>query len=111
MAHYANEFVVFNVKPPFQICETAEWRKIWETSLSHFPAACGSETRNIEVKVSGALAVAHYALRFTGLPGEPFWIRATVVYRRIDGQWLIVHEHSSVPFDPESLRPLFTVEG
>jgi len=25
-----------------------------------------------------------------------------VGYRKIDGTWLVAHEHSSVPFDPES---------
>ena len=39
------------------------------------------------------------------------WVRATLGCRRIDGEWKIVHDHESVPFDPEtgqaltSLRP------
>ena len=110
MVHYAGEFAVFNVKPPFQIRDAKEWRQVWETSLAHFPASFGTETRDLAVTVSGELAVAHYFLRFTGLPGEPSWIRVTAVYRRSGGRWLIVHEHSSVPFDPETLRPLFTLE-
>jgi len=27
-------------------------------------------------------------------------MRVTVGYRRIDGQWKVVHEHVSVPFNP-----------
>jgi ketosteroid isomerase-like protein len=111
MSHYAAQLVVFNVKPPFQIRRSEEWRRVWETSLSHFPASFGAETRDLTIAVSGELAVAHYALRFTGLAGEPFWIRATAVYRRIGGGWLIVHEHNSVPFDPETLRPVFPMEA
>jgi ketosteroid isomerase-like protein len=30
------------------------------------------------------------------------WWRATVCYRKIDGKWMVTHEHSSVPFDEES---------
>jgi PhnB protein len=26
------------------------------------------------------------------------WIRATVCLRRIEGEWKIAHEHTSVPF-------------
>ncbi len=110
MAHYPGEFAVFNVKPPFQIRDAKEWRRVWETSLAHFSASFGAETRDVVVTVSGELAVAHYFLRFTGLPGEPSWIRVTAVYRRTAGRWLIVHEHSSVPFDPETLKAVFSVE-
>jgi len=107
MSHYAAEFAVFNVKPPFQIRETAEWRRGWETSLAHFPASFGTETRELAITMSGVLAVAHYLSRFTGLPGERCWIRVTAVYKRIEGGWRIVHEHSSVPFDPETGRAVF----
>jgi len=71
MSHYAAEFAVFNVKPPFQIRGTEEWRRVWEASLSHFPASFGTETRDLAITMSGGLAVAHYLARFAGLPGEP----------------------------------------
>lgn len=28
------------------------------------------------------------------------WVRATLGCRRVDGRWLIVHDHESLPFDP-----------
>jgi ketosteroid isomerase-like protein len=37
MAHYEENAVVFNVKPLFQIRGANDWRRAWETSLSHFP--------------------------------------------------------------------------
>jgi ketosteroid isomerase-like protein len=30
------------------------------------------------------------------------WVRATLCLRRIDGKWMIAHEHQSVPFDVET---------
>ena len=30
------------------------------------------------------------------------WVRTTVCFRKIDGTWLITHEHNSVPFNPET---------
>ena len=110
MAHYAADLTVFNVKPLFRIQDRNDWRRVWETSLSHFPASFGTETRDLTIRVSGDLALAHYLLCFTGLPGDASWIRVTVVYRRTEGRWLIVHEHNSVPFDPETLRPVFALE-
>ena len=29
---------------------------------------------------------------------QDLWFRATLGFRKIDGEWTITHEHSSVPF-------------
>jgi ketosteroid isomerase-like protein len=109
MEHYAADVIVFNVKPPFQTRGATEWRREWETSLSHFPASFGVETRDLVVSVSGDLGVAHWLSRFTGMPGQPR-IRDTAIYQRYEGKWLVVHEHYSVPFDPETSKAVFTLE-
>ena len=41
--------------------------------------------------------------RTDGKEIDMYW-RATVCYRKIDGKWVVTHEHNSVPFDPESGR-------
>jgi ketosteroid isomerase-like protein len=101
---YAADAVIFNAKPPYQIRDRENWRDVWGSSLSHFPAAFSAETRDLAIDVSGDLAVAYYLLRFTEMPGNLPWIRETVVYRKIGGAWQIVHEHSSAPFDPHTLK-------
>ena len=30
------------------------------------------------------------------------WVRSTVCYRKIDGKWMVAHEHVSVPYDMET---------
>ncbi len=40
--------------------------------------------------VSGTLASAHTS---------DLWVRWTACFRRIDGVWLVVHDHVSVPAD------------
>lgn len=30
------------------------------------------------------------------------WWRMTIGYRKIDGTWMVIHEHNSVPFDTET---------
>jgi ketosteroid isomerase-like protein len=32
-------------------------------------------------------------------------VRVTDVYRRINGKWLVVHEHVSVPVDLNTMQP------
>ena len=39
------------------------------------------------------------------------WLRTTAGYKRIQGKWHIVHEHCSVPFDPETSRAVFTLKA
>jgi ketosteroid isomerase-like protein len=109
MEHYACDVIVFNVKPPFQTRGGKDWHHEWQTSLSHFPDSFGIETRDLVVIVNGDLAVAHWLYRFTGMPRQP-WIRDTAVYKRSESKWLIVHEHYSVPFDPETSKAVFAVE-
>jgi ketosteroid isomerase-like protein len=31
-----------------------------------------------------------------------FWLRATTGFRKLDGNWLITHDHVSVPLDLET---------
>ena len=38
------------------------------------------------------------------------WWRATQGFRRIDGKWRIVHEHSSAPFDMKSGKVSFDLK-
>ncbi|HKT89431.1 MAG TPA: nuclear transport factor 2 family protein [Candidatus Sulfotelmatobacter sp.] len=106
LRHYSPDAVIFNVKPPYQMANDDRWRRVWETSLAHFPAAFGAETRDMVVTLSGSLAVAHYLMRFTRL-GSQNWLRETVVFRKEQGSWKIIHEHSSIPFDPETSKVVF----
>jgi uncharacterized protein YndB with AHSA1/START domain/ketosteroid isomerase-like protein len=110
MANYADDAVIFNVRPPFQIAGCSEWEQVWQASLAHFPASFAMEMKNLRVTVSGHLAVAHYWYRFTGLPGKPSWIRNTAIYQRAGSDWRMVHEHHSVPFDPETSKAVFEFE-
>ena len=113
MAHYATETIVFDVKPPYQTRGADAWRRVWEACLPYFPAAFGTETRDLSILVSGDLALAHWLWRFKGKKDHPAmqtWMRNTAGYQRIQGRWQIVHEHCSVPFNPETSKAVFTLE-
>lgn len=65
------------------------------------------ELRDLQIHVSGELAVAHMVKRMAGTTetGDTpdFWFRCTTVFRKIEEHWVIMHEHSSVPFDMKTL--------
>ncbi len=38
-------------------------------------------------------------------PGQPpyeSWSRGTRIFRRINGEWIMIHQHVSYPYDPET---------
>jgi ketosteroid isomerase-like protein len=57
----------------------------------------------MSIVVSGDLAAAHFILpiKWTDKNGSHLERgRGTHIFKKIDGKWLIWHEHFSVPFDP-----------
>jgi ketosteroid isomerase-like protein len=57
----------------------------------------------LSVEVSGKLAAAHFIvpIKWTDKNGQHFErARGTHIFKKVDGKWLIWHEHLSVPFDP-----------
>lgn len=71
MSRYADEIVIFDVKPPFQTQGTEAVRQLWEDCLPYFPELSGMETRDLTVTVNDNLAVAHWLFHFTGEQDHP----------------------------------------
>jgi ketosteroid isomerase-like protein len=59
--------------------------------------------RHLSVTTNGELAFVHSLNHINvTLPSGPvdMWLRWTACFRQIDGVWLVVHDHVSVPIDP-----------
>jgi ketosteroid isomerase-like protein len=111
MVHYATDAVVFDVKPPFQTKGADAWRRTWEECLPYFPDSFGIETRDLKINTSGDLGFVHRLWIPTGVPEDHparAWLRNTIVCKRNHGRWKIVHDHWSVPFDPETSKAVLT---
>lgn len=72
------------------------------------------EIDHIQIEADGNLAVCSFLNHCGGIDektGEEQsgWVRGTQVYQKRAGQWLIVHEHFSLPFDMESGAALFNL--
>jgi uncharacterized protein (TIGR02246 family) len=112
MSRYADEIVIFDVKPPFQTQGKAAVRQLWEECLPYFPESSGMETKDLTVTVNGSVAVAHWLFHITGEQDHPatqMWMRATAACQKKDGNWQILHEHISVPFNPETSQGVLTL--
>jgi ketosteroid isomerase-like protein len=103
MAFYAQgEFTAFDLMPPFEFSGGAMWRRNWEEFYAAFDGPIGLDVTNLLVYAQVDLAVARFAARLSGtMYGQPLdsWVRTTICFRRIDGQWLMIHDHVSWPID------------
>jgi uncharacterized protein (TIGR02246 family) len=108
MAHIAPDVVVFDVVNPLQSLGVDAARKRLKEWFASFQGPIDYEIRDLRVTTNDNVAFSHSLNRVRGTKTDgghiEMWWRATVGYRKIDGQWLATHEHSSVPFDVESGR-------
>jgi len=106
MAHYAPDVLSFDAVNPLQNIGAAACRKRVEAWFSSYRSPIGFEMRDLSITTAADVAFSHSLYRVSGtlLDGGDItmWVRLTVCYRKIDGTWVVTHEHTSVPFDPES---------
>ena len=103
-------FVVFDLTPPPQfVGHKTEWKN-YEDFYSAFPGEVDIDVAQFAVTVDGTMAFSHEfdTWRVTDKDGKQlsFTGRETYVYQKIQGKWLIVHEHCSVPVDIVTGRAL-----
>jgi uncharacterized protein (TIGR02246 family) len=101
LRNHAADIVMFDVPPPFQTKGIEAYRKTWEMffSWSDRPIPFDFAEMNITAGDDVAFVVATLHCAEPGPDGaaRPLEFRLTVGLRKIDGQWIITHEHHSVP--------------
>lgn len=106
MRHYAPDVLTFDVVG--QLRQTGidgATRRITEWFAS-FDGPIGYEVRDFSATAGEDVAFATSVNRVVGTLKDgtdvDMWVRATICFARIDGEWRITHQHISVPFDPDS---------
>ena len=115
MSGQAPDVLSFDVVNPLQYIGSDATRLRAEEWMSSFQGPIGLEIRDLRVTVGDVVAFAHSLpnrVNGTTLAGGRvnMWLRSTSLYRKIDGEWLVTHQHSSVPFDGESGKASLQLE-
>lgn len=105
-ANYAPDVLSFDVINPLQYIGAAAIRKRLGEWFSSFEGSIGFEIRDLSITAGDTAAFSHSlnhvsATKTDGVKLDMWW-RETACYRKVDGKWLITHQHSSVPFDMEN---------
>jgi len=113
MSYYARQgLFVFDVTPPRQHVGWADYKKDFDDLFAAFPGPTAMKISDLAITVSGDVGYSHSVqdVHFTGKDGTKteVVVRVTDVYRKIDGKWLIVQEHVSVPVDLDTMKPDIT---
>ena len=110
MSLYEPDIVSYDMMPPLQYNGIDAYRKNWQMGFDCMASAVQFEMQDLHLTVGDEVAYAHWLNHMSGTDtdGQPFdnWVRWTTCLRKIDGRWLISHEHVSVPMDMETGKAL-----
>jgi ketosteroid isomerase-like protein len=99
---------MFDVVNPLQYTGQDAVRKRTDEWLSSFRDPLDYDIRDLNIAAGDDVAFCHSLNRVNGTTTDgnkiDMWWRATLCFRKIDGKWMVTHEHSSVPFDPKTGR-------
>lgn len=112
---YAEDVVSFDVGPPLGRVGAEGKCQNWEDVFTMFERPIGYEIRELTITLSSGVAFAHSLNRLSGTlkngrTTSGNWVRATFCLRKLAGEWLIAHDHVSVPVDFGSGRALLNLE-
>jgi ketosteroid isomerase-like protein len=103
MSLYAPNIVSFDIDPPLRYAGADNKRRAWREVFAAYTGPIAYEVRDLSVTTHGELAFAHSLNHVSGTlasgHASDLWLRWTACFRRIDGVWLVVHDHVSVPAD------------
>ena len=104
-----NSLFVFDVTPPRQHVGWNDYRNDWKDTFAGFKGQPAFSVNDLDVTISGDLAYTHSIQHVAGKLAKGGSITANVrvtdVLRKINGKWLIVQEHVSIPVDFTTMKP------
>lgn len=105
MKLYASDVAVFDVRPPLDVRGAEAYRQNFAQWFSQFEGPLNFEHIDLRIVPGESVAFCHYLGLVTGTrPGgghrSGYWVRGTTCFERRDGEWLVTHEHISMPAAP-----------
>jgi PhnB protein len=102
MEHAAPDILTYDLAPPLASRGADTYRKNLEAWFPTWDGPIGYKAKDLEITVGGDVAFSTSLNRIGGskTDGEQtqIWVRVTAGFRKIDGRWMVTHEHVSTPF-------------
>jgi uncharacterized protein (TIGR02246 family) len=101
LRNHVPDILMFDVPPPFQSKGLDAYRKTWELFFSWSSDPTVFDAVEMNVTAGRDVAFVTAAMRCAGGEStgefEDVDFRLTIGLRKLAGQWMIVHEHHSIP--------------
>ena len=111
--HYAPDIVSYDAIAKLEFVGREAYTEHWRACMEMCEHMV-FEPQPATIAASGDVAFAYSLARCGGIgpDGKEHmgWMRGTQALRKVNGRWLIVHEHYSAPFDPISMKILEDLE-
>ena len=108
MALYAPDTITFDLMPPSQVDSAERYRKNFERWFAAMPGPIDYEMNDLRITTGDDVAFCHSLghVKATRANGEKadYWVRVTVGFQKRHGQWLVIHDHVSMPIDMQSQK-------
>jgi uncharacterized protein (TIGR02246 family) len=101
MTHYAPDVVVYDVFPPLETRGTDGYRKNFERWFAKMSGPIEYEMEGMRVSLGESHAFCHYVGHIRGVweggQKADYRVRVTTGFQKVNGQWMVAHEHVSMP--------------
>jgi len=103
LADHADDIVMFDVPPPYAGVRGLDaYRRAWPPFFQWQASGASFEIESLDVTAGADVAFAYALLRcgtadeFAANPENR--LRLTLGLRKVDGRWVVAHEHHSFPY-------------
>jgi uncharacterized protein (TIGR02246 family) len=101
LANHAPEILMFDVPPPIQSKGIEAYRKTWDLFFSWSQDSRIFDISEMNITAGNDVAFVTALMRCAGTEANgdkiELMFRLTIGLRKIDGQWIVMHEHHSIP--------------
>lgn len=101
LGNHSTDILMFDVPPPVQSRGIEAYRETWDLFFSWSDDPVVFDIKDIDITAGTDVAFVAALMRCAGTEknGERIELefRLTIGLRKIDGQWMVLHEHHSIP--------------
>jgi len=101
LANHSPDILMFDVPPPMQSKGMEAYKKTWERFFSWSRDSGVFDINKMDITAGNDVAFVIALMRCAGVKAnaerEELEFRLTIGLRKIGSQWIVIHEHHSIP--------------